>query len=58
LELVHTDVCDPMEVQTFSGAQYFVIFVDDYSRKLWAYMIKSKNQVLDCFQKFHGAVER
>jgi len=34
LELVHSDVCDPLKVKSFSGALYFVTFIDDYSRKL------------------------
>ena len=57
LKLVNTNVCGPIEVQTFSGARYFLTFIDHYSKKLWAYMIKSKDETLDYFQKFHVAVE-
>ena len=46
------------EVQIFNGDMYFMTFIDDYSKKLWTYMIRSKDQVLHCFQKFHVAVER
>ncbi|CDF35902.1 unnamed protein product [Chondrus crispus] len=28
--VVHTDVCGPMSVPSFSGARYFVSFIDDY----------------------------
>jgi len=52
LELVHTDVCRPMEVQTFNGAWYFVTFIDNYSRKLWVDMIKINDHVLDCVKSF------
>ena len=45
LELVHTNVCSPLEVQTFSRARYFVTFIDDYSRKLWTYIIRRKDSV-------------
>ena len=31
-QLIHTDVCGPMQVPTLSGSRYFVIFKDDYSR--------------------------
>ena len=36
LELVHTDtdVCH-VDAKSHAGAQYFVTFIDDYSRKLW-----------------------
>ena len=35
-----------------------MIIIDNYSVKLWAYIIKTKDQVLDYFQKFHVVVER
>nr|KYP47622.1 Retrovirus-related Pol polyprotein from transposon TNT 1-94 [Cajanus cajan] len=35
LELVHSNVCGPLKVKSFSGALYFVTFIDDCSRKLW-----------------------
>lgn len=42
LDLIHTDLCS-MGDRTFDGVLYFVTFVDDYSRKLWAYSLKSKD---------------
>ena len=42
LKLVHKDVYGPMEAQMFRGAQHFVTFIDDYSGKLWVYMIKEQ----------------
>ena len=57
LDLVHTDVCS-MDAKSHRGAQYFVTFIDDYSRKLWAFVLKSKDQVLDAFKEFHVRVER
>ena len=44
LELVHTDVCS-VDMKSHSGGQYFVTFIDNHSRKLWAYMLKTKDQV-------------
>ena len=32
LELVHTDVCGPINVQDRGGYEYFITFTDDYSR--------------------------
>jgi hypothetical protein len=32
LELVHTDVCEPMRVNSLAGSRYFVTFIDDKSR--------------------------
>ena len=57
LDLVHTDVCT-MDAKTLGGASYFVTFIDDYSRKVWAFVLKSKDQVLGIFKHFHASVER
>lgn len=55
---MHSDVCGPMKVQTFTGALYFVTFIDDHSRKLWAYVLKTKGEVLSKFIEFKALVER
>ena len=57
LDLVHIDVCT-MQSNTLGGALYYVTFIDDHSRKMWAYALKSKDQVLDVFKDFHVKVER
>ncbi|XP_058776722.1 zinc finger BED domain-containing protein RICESLEEPER 2-like [Vicia villosa] len=41
-------------VKSFSGAVYFVTFIDDCSMKLWVYVLKTKDQVLENFQEFHA----
>ena len=30
LQLVHTDVCGPMQTQSFGVSRYFITFTDDY----------------------------
>ena len=57
LDLVHTDVCT-MDTKSLGGALYFVIFIDDHSRKVWAFVLKSKDQVLQVFKHFYASVER
>ena len=29
LEIVHTDLCGPIEVQSYKGDKYVMLFVDD-----------------------------
>lgn len=57
LELVHSDVCGPMETTSVGGAKYFVTFVDDYSRKVFVYFAKRKNDIEGIFIKFKQFVE-
>ena len=58
LDQVHSDVCGPMKTRTLGGCVYFLTFVDDYSRKLWSYAMKSKDQVFEIFKEWHVLVER
>ncbi|RDY08212.1 hypothetical protein CR513_07580, partial [Mucuna pruriens] len=32
LELIHTDICGPFPTASWNGQQYFITFIDDYSR--------------------------
>ena len=47
LELIHTDVCGPMQTKSLGGALYFLIFVDNRSRYTWVYFIRKKNDVFE-----------
>ena len=57
LDLVHSDMCK-MSVRSIGGAKYFVTFIDDFSRKVWAFPLKSRDQVLGVFKQFQASVER
>ena len=35
LELIHTDLCGPMQTRSLGGASYFMTFIDDRSRYTW-----------------------
>jgi len=50
--LIHSDVWGPCSVTFVSGFKGFVTFIDCYTRMTWIYMIKGKNEVLQCFQYF------
>ena len=43
-ELVHSDVWDPYLVLSPTRFKYFVIFVDDFSRVTWLYLMKSRSE--------------
>ena len=58
LEIIHTDVCGPMQTRSLGGAWYFLIFVDDRSRFTWAYFITRKSDVFEYFKEFRIKVEK
>jgi transposase InsO family protein len=47
-----------MNTKTLGGALYYVTFIDDHSRKVWIFALKTKDQVLDVFKVFHMKIER
>ena len=57
LELVHSDLCGPMPNVSMGGSKHFVTFIDDFSRKVWVYPLKKKDDVLSKFQNFVTHVE-
>lgn len=57
LELIHTDICGPFPMASWNGQQYFITFIDDYSRYGYLFLIHEKSQSLDVFKKFKAEVE-
>lgn len=57
LEIIHSDVCGPMEVKTYNGYRYFVTFTDDYTHFTLAYLMARKSEVIEKFQEFKALVE-
>lgn len=42
LELVHTDICGPMQTESIGGSYYFLTFIGNYSQMTLVYFIKNK----------------
>ena len=56
-QLVHTDVWGPCRVLSHNGFQYFVTFIDDYSRCTWLYLMKNRSEVFSIFQSFCAEIK-
>ena len=58
LEYIHSDLWgSPSVVESLGGCFYFVTFIDDFSRKVWIYFLKSKNEVFQNFKEWKTCVE-
>ncbi|KAL8100917.1 hypothetical protein AgCh_032970 [Apium graveolens] len=57
LQLVHGDLCGPIEPTTLGGNKYFFLLMDDISRVMWVYIIKRKDEAFGMFKKFRAQVE-
>ena len=47
-----------MKDRTLGVALYFATFINEFSRKLWCFALKTKDQVFEIFRNFHVSVER
>ena len=54
MTLTHLDICGSFPQ---NGQQYFITFIDDYSRYGYMYLIHEKSQSLDVFKTFKVKVE-
>lgn len=56
-ELIHADVCGPMEIVSIGKSRYFLLFKDDFSGYLKIYFLENKSDVKDCFKNYIKRVE-
>ena len=57
LDYVHSDVWGPSKNSSLEENHYYVTFVDDFSRRVWVYTMKTKDEVLRIFLKWKKMVE-
>jgi len=46
-----------MSVTSVKGASYYVTFIDDFSRKVWIYFMRTKDEVFSRFKDFKAQVD-
>jgi len=51
-ELIHTDINGPMSVPTISGHRYAIEFIDDATRYVQIYLMKTKDEALSKFKQY------
>ena len=51
-DLIHCDVWGPSRTTSISGFRYYIVFVDDYSRVSWVYLLKDRTDVLPSVRRF------
>lgn len=57
LQLIHSDICGPMNVKERHGRSYFLTMIDDYTRFGYTFLISHKSEALDCFRRYLIEVE-
>ena len=57
LKLIHTDIYGSFPTISWNDQQYFITFIDDFSRYDYLYFIHEKSQSLEVFKSFKVEVE-
>ena len=58
LELVHTDVCGPINIRARGGYEYFITSTDDHSRYGYVYLMQHKSEAFEKFKEFRAEVKK
>ena len=56
-ELVHTDLWGLAPLDSINGYKYYVIFIDDFTRFTWMYLLTNKSEVYSKFVMFHAMIK-
>ena len=57
-QLVHIDLCGKMNMAALGGSSYFMMLIDDYSRRTWVYFLKGKDEAFAKFKEWHILVKK
>jgi hypothetical protein len=58
LQRVYTDFWGPFGVPTPNGARYMLTFTDDYSRRSWIYLTRTRTELYERFREWQMTAER
>ena len=50
LELVHSDICEPITPSSNGGKSYTITFIDDFTQKSWVYFLLVKSEAFKSFK--------
>jgi hypothetical protein len=51
-DLIHSDIWGPSLTATVGGSKYFIIFVDDFSRYTWIYLMHNRSELAQIYRTF------
>lgn len=57
LDIIHTDICGPMNTVSPGGSRYFLTMIDDHSRYTVVYFLKKKSEAADVIEDYVSMVK-
>jgi transposase InsO family protein len=58
VDYIHSDLWGPNRIPSKNGARYFMTLIDDYSRMVWVYFLKTKDEAFPTFVKWKTMIEK
>ena len=56
-DLIHSNIWGPTSIATEGESRYFVIFVNDFPRCTWIYLLHHRFELVSIYQKFHKMIK-
>nr|GEZ50326.1 retrovirus-related Pol polyprotein from transposon TNT 1-94 [Tanacetum cinerariifolium] len=57
IDYVHSDLWGLSQVESLGGKRYFLSIVDDYSRRVWVYLLRFKHEAFEKFKEWKQLIE-
>lgn len=58
MDYIHSNQCSPSQVPSHGGGRYTLTFIDDYSNKVWVFILKHKDEVFIKFKQWKTLIEK
>ena len=56
-DMIHSDIWGPAPHDTIGGLKYYVIFVDDFSRYTWIYLMRNRSELFSVYSRFANMIQ-
>ena len=57
LDYAHSDLWGPAQERSIGGGGYYMSIIDDYSRRIWLYILKEKSEAFQRFKEWCVEIE-
>ncbi|RYR06213.1 hypothetical protein Ahy_B06g085995 isoform A [Arachis hypogaea] len=58
LDMIYSDIWGPSPITSFNGFNYYISFIDAYTRYTSVFLLNSKSQAFQAFLQFQANIER
>ena len=58
LDYIHSDLWGPSSVPSKEDANYMLTIIDDFSKKVWVFVLKEKSDVFPTFKEWKTMIEK